>query len=263
MSDKLSLPASMEPFREQLLKTSMPFIRAKTGKECPLKPWQSKIGGLPYMPLNMTWPAAPDGQSLFFLAQINFSEVPALHPFPAKGILQFFISDDDLYGMDFDDGENPDTFRVVYHPEVITDEKALNKKPVLRDYEEDLLPHHPDESYPLVFSTEESVAPVADFRFYQHFGTDFFRQFGEKEWDVMAEYERAVRATGHRIGGYAYFTQDDPRRAEDPMLLLLQLDSDEVADLMWGDMGVGHFFIREKDLAALDFSKVLYDWDCL
>ncbi|MFM8488298.1 MAG: DUF1963 domain-containing protein, partial [Bacteroidota bacterium] len=110
MSDILSLPASMEPFREQLLNTSMPFIRAKTGKERPLKPWQSKIGGLPYMPKNMTWPATPGGQPLFFLAQINFSEMPALSPFPDKGIVQFFICDDDLYGMDFDDGENPDTF---------------------------------------------------------------------------------------------------------------------------------------------------------
>ncbi|MBK6997000.1 MAG: DUF1963 domain-containing protein [Lewinellaceae bacterium] len=33
--------------------------------------------------------------------------------------------------------------------------------------------------------------------------------------------------------------------------------------LCGGDMGVGHFFIREQDLAALDFSRVLYDWDCL
>ena len=47
------------------------------------------------------------------------------------------------------------------------------------------------------------------------------------------------------------------------MLLLFQLDSDEGMDLMWGDMGVGHFFIREADLAARDFSRVLYDWDNL
>ena len=47
------------------------------------------------------------------------------------------------------------------------------------------------------------------------------------------------------------------------MLLLLQLDSDELMDLMWGDMGVGHFFIRASDLERRDFSKVLYDWDCL
>ncbi len=79
----------------------------------------------------------------------------------------------------------------------------------------------------------------------------------------MDEYGKMVRPQGHKIGGYAYFTQDDPRRASDPMLLLFQLDSDERMDLMWGDMGVGHFFIREKDLVARDFSRVLYDWDAL
>ena len=176
--------------------------------------------------------------------------------------MQFFILDDDLYGMDFEDGENQDTFRVLFHSQVVQDESVLQTKfSMLRDFDE--LPHHPDESYPLKFSLEEEVVPLTAYRFYEHFGQDFFRQFGEKERDVMDEFGKAVRPQGHKIGGYAYFTQDDPRRADDPMLLLFQLDSDELMDLMWGDMGVGHFFIREKDLAARDFSRVLYDWDCL
>jgi uncharacterized protein YwqG len=132
---------------------------------------------------------------------------------------------------------------------------------MLRDY--DLLPHHPETPHPLQFELAEEIAPSTDFRFYQHFTPNFFQQFGEKEWDVMDDFGRVVRAQGHKVGGYAYFTQDDPRRKDDPMLLLFQLDSDEGMDLMWGDMGVGHFFIREKDLKAADFSKVLYDWDCL
>ena len=185
-------------------------------------------------------------------------------PFPDKGIVQFFIHNDDLYGMDFDDGENPDTFRVLFHVDVVQNKDLLDSKfPQLPEEDEDLLPHHPDECYPLQFELAEEVAGVTDYRFYQHFGSDFFRQFGEQEWQLMDDFGKAVRPQGHKIGGYAYFTQDDPRRADDPMLLLFQLDSDEGMDLMWGDMGVGHFFIREKDLLARDFSKVLYDWDCL
>jgi uncharacterized protein YwqG len=189
--------------------------------------------------------------------------MPPLAPFPNQGIVQFFINNDDLYGMDFDDGENPDTFRVRSYPEIITNEAGLQQNAgPQRDYE-DLLPHHPEESFPLVFGLGEEVVPITDYRFYQHFGGDFFRQFGEQEWDIMGIFEKSVRAQGHKVGGYAYFTQDDPRRPDDPMLLLFQLDSDEQMDLMWGDMGVGHFFIREKDLIARDFSRVLYDWDCL
>jgi uncharacterized protein YwqG len=262
MNKPFPLPASMEPFREKLLQTQKQFIRVKSQAGRATKPWESKVGGQPYLPKNVVWPCAPDGKELFFLAQINFAAAPALPPFPSSGILQFFINDDDLYGMDFDDGENPDTFRVLYYPDVVENEAVLQKAPpMLRAY--DNLPHHPDEEYPLKFELAEGVVPVTDYAFYQHFGGDFFRQFGEKEWDVMDEFGKAVRPEGHNMGGYAYFTQDDPRRPEDPMLLLLQLDSDETMDLMWGDMGVGHFFIREKDLLARDFSRVLYDWDCL
>jgi uncharacterized protein YwqG len=38
------------------------------------------------------------------------------------------------------------------------------------------------------------------------------------------------------------------------------MDSDQ--DIMWGDVGVGNFFIDYNDLLKKDFSKVLYNWDC-
>ena len=257
-----SLPAALEPYREQLLQTKLPFIRIKAQAGRATSRWESKVGGLPYLPKGMAYPTASDGRELFFLAQLNFADMPRLAPFPEKGIVQFYIYDDDLYGMDFDDGENPDTFRVLYFPDVITDETALQTQfALIRDY--DLLPHHPEESYPLAFELAEEVAPSTDYRFGQTFGADFFQQFGELEWDVLDGFNRVVRSQGHKVGGYAYFTQDDPRRPEDPMLLLFQLDSDEGMDLMWGDMGVGHFFIRESALKARDFGRVLYDWDCL
>lgn len=257
-----SLPPELAPFLDKINATQRPFIRAKAEPARATALWDSKVGGLPYLPRGVAWPSAPDGRPLFFLAQLNFAQMPALPPFPEKGIVSFFIDDDDLYGMDFDDGENADTFRVLFFPEVTENEAVLQADfPPLRDY--DLLPHHPDESYPLSFTLAEELMPATDYQFWQTFGADFFQKFGEKEWELTDAYGKAIKADGHKIGGYAYFTQDDPRRAEDPMLLLFQLDSDERMDLMWGDMGVGHFFIREKDLARRDFSRVLYDWDCL
>jgi uncharacterized protein YwqG len=262
MDTAFKLPAAMEPFRAQLQQTAQSFIRVKALATRNTKAWESKVGGAPYLPTDVTYPVNAEGANLVFLAQINFEELPALAPFPAKGLLQFYINDDDLYGMDFDEGEKQENFRVLFFPEVIKNEKSLqNTSKMLRDY--DLLPHHPETPHPLQFELAEEIAPSTDFRFYQHFTPNFFQQFGEKEWDVMDDFGRVVRAQGHKVGGYAYFTQDDPRRKDDPMLLLFQLDSDEGMDLMWGDMGVGHFFIREKDLKAADFSKVLYDWDCL
>lgn len=258
----IAFPPELEPFRSQLSNTQLPFVRFKPGKAQNTTPWQSKIGGMPYLPKGTAWPVTPDGQPLYFLAQINFSEAPALSPFPEKGMLQFYINDDDLYGMDFDDGEVQDTFRVLYFPEVLQNRGDLQPDLKIADGYE-LLPHHPEHSHLLSFEVGQEIAPACDYRFAERMGSGFFEQFGDKEWELLDAYNKIAQAQGHKFGGYAYFTQDDPRSAEDPMLLLLQIDSDELMDLMWGDMGVGHFFIREKDLIALDFSKVLYDWDCL
>ncbi len=32
--------------------------------------------------------------------------------------------------------------------------------------------------------------------------------------------------------------------------------------ILWGDAGVGNFFINREDLKRRDFSKILYNWDC-
>jgi uncharacterized protein YwqG len=71
---------------------------------------------------------------------------------------------------------------------------------------------------------------------------------------------------GHRLSGYPYFTQSDPRGDKKNIqdyILLFQLDTDDAEnDIMWGDSGVGNFFIHPEDLKKRDFSKVFYNWDC-
>src|SRR5262249_45233376 len=56
----------------------------------------------------------------------------------------------------------------------------------------------------------------------------------------------------------------DPRAKElesgiDDWILLLQLDSDNTADLMWGDVGMLYFWIRKQDLEEQRFDKVWMD----
>lgn len=61
-------------------------------------------------------------------------------------------------------------------------------------------------------------------------------------------------------------TQEDPRDEYSPCdFLLLQLDSEfgEGEDkIMWGDAGICNFFINREKLKNLDFSEVMYNWDC-
>jgi uncharacterized protein YwqG len=91
-------------------------------------------------------------------------------------------------------------------------------------------------------------------------------ELGDDFMAATGQYEKLFPSTGHKLGGYPYFTQWDPRYDQKyrdaNYILLFQMDSDDDAHIMWGDVGVGNFFIREQDLREGDFSNILYSWDC-
>ena len=86
--------------------------------------------------------------------------------------------------------------------------------------------------------------------------------------DILEEINDEISGCGNKIGGYPYFTQSDPREYDGLDVydtLLLQIDSmDDYENgyIMWGDGGVCNFFINREKLKNLDFSDVLYNWDC-
>jgi uncharacterized protein YwqG len=60
---------------------------------------------------------------------------------------------------------------------------------------------------------------------------------------------------------------EDPRRASleehaDDWILLLQLDSDDVGNFMWGDSGMLYYWIRKQDLCELRFDRVWMALQC-
>lgn len=254
----IELPESLEKYRDKVEKTIKPYIKIKLQEQKNM-PWESKLGGDPYLEIGMEYPKASNGEYLRLLAQINFEEVPKVEPFPQKGILQFFILPDDMYGLDFDDPCMQDTFRVIYIPDLVRDEKNLIKDfSFLGDLEEDWYMPFANEGK-MNFSLEYMPIPWDDYRF-----NNVYKDIGltDEEDD---DYMEKLNADGSRIGGYPFFTQADPR--DDEKLnnydtLLLQLDYEKECDLMFGDGGVANFFINEEDLKKFDFTKVLYNWDC-
>lgn len=65
-----------------------------------------------------------------------------------------------------------------------------------------------------------------------------------------------------KLLGYPGFCQYDPRDIGDGRdVLLFQLVS-ESKHVSISDYGIMNFFINEHDLKTLDFSNVLYNWDC-
>ena len=258
------------PFRAGLQRSVQPYVEI-TPQPGATRPEMSKFGGSAYMPEGAAYPLDEAGKPMRLLAQINFAEVPPLALFPESGLLQFFISaDDELYGLSFDDPCGQRNFKVVYIPPAAMTghtsngagsgaavdgaDTADNGFPVERELA-------------LSFALKEAAVGSADFQFARFFGQGpfvFFEQFGEDESAMGDAYADAYGGVGHKIGGYAFFTQTDPRENsyEDYEVLLLQIDTDDEHGIMWGDSGVANFFIRPADLQNRDFSKVLYNWDC-
>jgi uncharacterized protein YwqG len=77
----------------------------------------------------------------------------------------------------------------------------------------------------------------------------------ELEQELWELYYDSFLGDSHKIGGYPFFTQSDPRDYEPRLLeheiLLLQIDTDDEIGIMWGDSGIAHFFIRKDDLKIL------------
>lgn len=253
--------------------TPMEFNKIELVKE-PTTLLQSKVGGKPYIPEGMEYPISNvDGlekKPMKLLAQINFEEMPKIEHFPAKGILQFFLScqaDDDSYGLDSDNQTLQSGFRVIYHPEP----KEQLATTVDYSFAEGCFPFYSEAS--MKFTKNSEALTLVDYRFEEM----FFRAYNDFDGEPLVDifdlpdeiYNRIVEESsgvGHKIGGYPFFTQYDPRELDNEYsnhhVLLFQLDSDHDIGINWGDCGVANFFITHQDLKKLNFSNVMYNWDC-
>ena len=228
--------------------------------------FESKIGGLGYIPHDKDFPTDSDGNQLRLLAQIECDKIQ-LDDFMKTGLLQFWIMNDDDCGLDWVNPTNQDGFRVIYYPEI---DRTVTKEEI----EEKFIKNKYDDSkynnFPVFrecgMSFEKSENRYID---YDEIEDDDEESWYEENWN---------EGSGHKVGGYPYFMQSDPRLAyftqDDPpdekMLeyydfLLFQLDTERIGKedlVMWGDCGVGNFFINSEKLKQCDFSDVLYNWDC-
>ncbi len=259
------LSKQLAPYWPQIEATRMPCINIEATPAYGLAFSQSKFGGAPMLPNDFPYPTDSHGQKMFPLAQLNLSEMPALEGYPNKGWLQFYTSTNDVYGLDFDHPNSQKDFRVLYFENIDADKIQENFDFIEGMYEQAPIVN----AHALRFTAAEQYVSVDDIRFDKTFGMDPFEfadTFGKKRSDAIHE-ELFLQFpnTGHRVGGYAYFTQEDPRKYYTEFrdyILLLQIDSTEETGIMWGDMGVANFFIHPDQLAKKDFSSVVYNWDC-
>lgn len=271
-----------------LEKNKKPMIKISLSDEKP-NLFQSKFGGVPYLPKNVEVPKNKENQQLTLLAQINIEELPKNNIYPMKeGILQFWILNDDVLGLDYDTHLG-DGFKIIYYKDI---DKSVTEEEVLEKYK----PYKDEDSYfpvegefSLSFKLTDGYCTASDDRFSKLFVKEiekFEKEKGEEYKEIFEKYRKnnlgynicydfyeifeedknlndKLFGAGHKIGGYPDYTQNDIRD-EEYEILLLQIDSEETEknEIIWGDCGIANFFIREKDLKELNFDRAIYNWDC-
>ena len=260
----LALPQVLLDYWPAISKAKRTCISITTAPAVSLTLRQSKLYHYPCLPDGFQYPTDKNGRYMIPLAQINFSECPTLDGFPESGYLQFYIANDDVYGLDFDDQQTQTGFRVLYFKE----EELTNPMQDFSFLEETMRAENcpVDKPYSLDFQLKDEYLAMGDYHGMQVIDpvlAKIVKQYPNIE-DELSDilYDRAGN-TGHKLGGYAHFTQEDPRGYKEQWqdrILLFQLDSED--DIMWGDVGVANFFIQPDKLARLDFSDIVYNWDC-
>lgn len=275
---------------KEMIKKVIEKVSAENKKECinikthvdeNLTIFNSKFGGIPYLPKDFEVPCDSSNHEQFaLLAQINCAELPENNLYPKVGILQFWIGRDDLMGLE-------DDYKVVYFENIdntITKEEVLTKyKPLDPNNYDQYTPFDPTNAeFGLTFEKGISTITTADYRFENiiisaihelYPDEEVARLYSDLDEDVHEYLYTSVKGLKHAIGGYPNFTQYDPRSynseegEQSPYdIMLLQVESewkkDNDVEIIWGDCGVGNFFISEENLKNRNFEDVLYNWDC-
>lgn len=239
--------------------------------------FESKIGGIPYFPSDASIPLDSCGNQLRFLMQINCSDVKGIEFFPKHGMIQFWISSDDCWGMC---DKNDKGYRVIYYDTI---SENITEPPIaeFNDWDREFFPLKGEFGVEFIESEEDT--PKDSIKYQKTFCKYFNEISGENIDDpydlkfklnlpfgvLNAAVYEGNSAHGHKIGGSSDFCQYDPRETEEQQekynFQLLQMSSDfgaNHANIMWGDGGICHFFINSEKLKNCDFSDILYYCDC-
>ncbi len=231
--------------------------------------WNSKIGGFPYLTDINDYPVDDNNNYLCFLGQINFEELPQLKEYPKKGILQFYIKqDEEYYGMDEDNPTNQKNFKVKFIENISKDNYIKDFSFAKPNF--NLLPIT-DKEIMISFDEDAELMPVNESYFITkqlHINgkflgcNDFF-----KEDALQQKYQGIVDKTlnNSKIGGYPSFLNTNPRDTNKEYqkydTVLFQLASNGTHNIIWGDFGTAKFLITKEDLKTKNFDNIFYYWD--
>jgi Domain of unknown function (DUF1963) len=271
------LPAEVAGRWLQLLRPAAALRHAGPGARV-----AAVLGGQPRLPRSVGWPAWEDHGPLSFVAAIDcaaLAAVPLDITLPQAGALLFFYFDGQYDNHAATIGYwDPATLagaRVLYAgPGEVTSTRACPDG--IKPYERVNLAVEQIVTFPGFEHPDLQAmfkAPGEDLRsFLKHpvnddgFGEALherragpFHQVGGYATPVQGpvEYEAAMAA----VGSVAY---DDPLVAAEQArwTLLIQVDSDDRAGMMWGDCGALYWLSRREDLTDGHIGNTSFTWQC-
>lgn len=238
---------------------------------------QSRIGGMPDIPLDMDWPIK-QGIPLSFIAQINLRDLKendGERVLPNCGHLYFFYdSNEQPWGFD---PKDRGAWKVIY----IREQDALVRASIpkggtvhklckIKVQQEYNLPGWESiavksmkldwDEVDLLFGLQDRISNL-----YKTKGS-IHRLLGHPD-EIQGEMQLGCQLSSHGLYCGDSTGYSDPRRgaleggAAD-WRLLLQIDSDDNVDMMWGDCGRIYFWVEDSKLKQLEFEDTWLILQC-
>ena len=257
-------PAELEKLAATLAAPAVHLLPAASDTAC-------YLGGEPALPAGVSWPTR-NGRRLPFLACIDLPSVAEAVPIdwlPRAGRLLFFYDvEEQAWGFD---PKDRGAWAVIHAQD--TAAPAGTPSP---------------GALPRQFVSPRRIASLPSYE------RPEFEALGLPEDQSEALMELGIAVYGdapkHQIGGYPHPIQGDamelecqivshgiyagePSAYQDPQAraledgakdwrLLLQVDSDDAINVMWGDAGIVYFWVREQDARAGRFENVWLVLQC-
>jgi len=248
-------------------------LRPKPVDESEIAVGSSKLGGLPDLPPSFEWPRYA-GLPQSFIAQIRLDEV---HPhdadqvLPDSGLLSFFYdSDQRVWGFDPADD---DAWLVHCTPEAAELERRElpDELPEPGRFRASRLDPEPELTYaPWEFSEVGALGLTRDELFAYGDLLDaedlIHRLLGHPQ-PIQGDMQLECQLVSHGLYCGDSSGYQDPRAAElapgaVEWRLLLQIDSEEDAGLMWGDVGRIYYWMHRQDLVNRSWEKARLCLQC-
>jgi len=252
-----------------MIEKIMELYKARTAKECyrieieengTPSIFDDKIGGLPYIPVGEEYPVDKNGDPMILLVQINLENIK-LDGYQQEGILEIFIDKECSWPCDYKVKyfKNITEYRKDFSE--INFENYIYEKPLkiklIKDVE-----HMPLSDYRFVNVMAQVIKEVTGNELNSY--SDIEEFFEKNGYDMYDELQK-INIFPANIGGYADFTQTDPRPIKDfeeKIECLVKIDSNLGHGFMIGDSGIIFAFVSKEDIESRNFVNAIVDWDC-